>query len=439
MLASSDRRFHNLDQLFINGGVPLRGVIKASGSKNGTLAIMAASLLAKGRTTLTNVPKIGDIYTMVEMLNALGAECELTEDGTVTVDATDLKSTEAPYELVKKMRASFTVLGPLLARKGFARVAMPGGCDIGARPIDFHVKGIQALGARVETGHGYVQAEAEDLYGSEIYLDFPSAGATQHIMTAACLAKGVTVIQNAAMEPEIVDLAKYLTKMGAKIKGAGTMAVRVEGVSELRATNHRVIPDRMESGTYAVAAAITQGDVRIEDAGPMNMEPFLLKLREAGAVVTVDDTWVRVRSNSKALATDVVTMPHPGFPTDMQQPFVALLSTAQGTSIVTENVYERRFKYISELQRMGADIKQDGRTAIVQGVERLSGAQITASDLRAGAALVVAALGAEGESEITGIEHIDRGYEGLIDKLKELGADVVRADSDRKGNALCSV
>ncbi|HOM71236.1 MAG TPA: UDP-N-acetylglucosamine 1-carboxyvinyltransferase [Armatimonadota bacterium] len=428
-----------MDKLFITGGVQMRGTIRASGSKNGTLAILAATLLAKGQTILKNVPRIGDIYTMVDMLRALGADCYINGENVITIDATELRSSEAPYDLVKKMRASFTVLGPLLARMGYAKVAMPGGCDIGARPIDFHVKGIQALGAHVETGHGYVEAEADKLTGSEIYLDFPSAGATQHIMTAACLAEGVTVIQNAAMEPEIVDLADYLTAMGAKIEGAGTTTVRVEGVKELIAVEHSVIPDRMEAGTYAVAAAMTQGDVRIESAAPKHMEPFLLKLRETGAVVTTGEDWVRVRANSRPLATDVVTMPHPGFPTDMQQPFVALLSLAQGTSIVTENVYERRFRYVSELQRMGADIKQDGRTAVVKGVEKLSGAPVTATDLRAGAALVVAALAAEGDSEISGIEHIDRGYEGLVDKLITLGAQVIRADSERKGSALCSV
>jgi UDP-N-acetylglucosamine 1-carboxyvinyltransferase len=428
-----------LDKMFVNGGTPLNGTITASGSKNSTLAIMAAALLAKGRTVLTNVPRIGDIYTMVEMLRSLGAKCEINGSSTVTIDATELLSDEAPYELVRKMRASFNVLGPLVARLGHARVAMPGGCDIGARPIDFHVKGIQALGAIINTDHGFVEAEAERLHGTEVYLDFPSAGATQHIMTAACLAQGVTVIQNAAMEPEIADLGVFLTGMGAKIEGAGTTTVTIEGVKELRAVNHEIIPDRMEAGTFAVAAAITQGDVRIERIVLKHMEPFLLKLREAGAVVTADETWIRIRANARPLATDVVTMPHPGFPTDMQQPFAALLAVAQGTSIVTENVYERRFKYIGELHRMGADIKQDGRTAIIKGVEKLTGAQVSSSDLRAGAALVVAALAADGQSEISGIEHIDRGYECLVEKLSTLGAAVSREGTESRGNALCSV
>lgn len=428
-----------MEKLYVIGGVRLEGTIRASGSKNGTLAIMAAALLAKGRTVLTNVPRIGDIYTMVEVLRSLGADCEINGSDTVAIDATELEATEAPYDLVRKMRASFNVLGPLIARKGYAKVAMPGGCDIGARPIDFHVKGIQALGAYVNTEHGFVEAEADRLRGAEIYLDFPSAGATQHIMTSACLAEGVTTIQNAAMEPEIVDLAKYLIEMGASVEGAGTPTIRIDGVRELIAARHEIIPDRMESGTYAVAAAITRGDVKIENVAPKHMEPYLTKLRETGAIVTAGDCWVRVRANSRPMATDVVTMPHPGFPTDMQQPFVALLSIAEGTSIVTENVYERRFKYIGELQRMGADIKQDGRTAVIKGVDRLTGAPITATDLRAGAALVVAALVAEGATEIVGVEHIDRGYECLIDKLIALGADVTRVDPDRKGSALCLV
>ncbi|MBI2841953.1 MAG: UDP-N-acetylglucosamine 1-carboxyvinyltransferase [Armatimonadetes bacterium] len=426
-----------MNTLYVTGGSRLEGTITASGSKNGTLAIMAAALLAKGRTVLTNIPRIGDIYTMVDMLRALGAQCEINGSNTVAIDASELTSAEAPYDLVKRMRASFTVLGPLLARKGYAKVAMPGGCDIGARPIDFHVKGIQALGAYVNTEHGFVEAEADQLIGAEVYLDFPSAGATQHIMTAACLARGVTTIQNAAMEPEIVDLADYLTAMGARIDGAGTPTIRVEGVEELRAVEHEVIPDRMEVGTYAVAAAITQGDVRIERVAPKHLEPFLSKLRDTGAVISVDDSTLRIRANSRPVATDIVTMPHPGFPTDMQQPFVAMLSIAEGTSVVTENVYERRFRYISELQRMGADIKQDGRSAVVKGVERLSGAPVTATDLRAGAALVVAALAAEGKSEIIGIEHVDRGYECLEEKLTLLGAKVGRVDHERKGITLC--
>lgn len=422
----------------MTGGHRLEGTVRVSGSKNSALAIMAAALLAEGETTLRNVPRIGDIFTMIETLRSLGAEIQLHEDR-LTVNASRLVSHEAPYELVKQMRASFCVLGPLLARLGRARVAMPGGCDIGARPIDFHVKGIQALGASVETEHGYVYAESAKLRGATIYLNFPSAGATQHLMTAACLAEGVSVIQNAAAEPEILDLAQFLCAMGAKIEGAGTTTIKITGVQELHATNHAIIPDRMEVGTFGMVAAITKGDVTVTHAAPEHLEPVIPKLRDTGVLVDVHDDTIRFRMVDRPLATDIVTMPHPGFPTDMQQPMVALLSLADGTSVVTENVYERRFKYVNELQRMGADIRQEGRIAIIKGVQKLTGAPVAATDLRAGAALVVAALAAEGQSEITGTEHIDRGYENLVEKLCSLGADLYRADSERRGTALCSV
>lgn len=425
-----------MEKLFVTGGMRLQGTVQISGSKNGALAIMAGAILAKGRTTLRNVPKIGDIFTMIDTLRALGAEIE-TNGNWLTIDATRLTSCEAPYELVKRMRASFCVLGPLIARLGRARVAMPGGCDIGSRPIDFHVKGIQTLGAYVDTEHGYVYAEAEKLRGAQVYLDFPSAGATQHIITAACLAQGVTTIQNAAAEPEVVDLAAYLTAMGAKIEGAGTPTVKIAGVNELRGVDYTIIPDRMEAGTFGLAAAITRGDVTIAGANEDHLEPLLSKLHEIGVRIDARGDIVRFRGVDRPLAADIVTMPHPGFPTDMQQPMVALLSVADGTSIITENVYERRFKYINELQRMGADIKQEGRTAIVKGVRQLTGAQVTATDLRAGAALMLAALAAEGQTEIAGTEHIDRGYENFSEKLCSLGAEVYRADSERRGTALC--
>lgn len=426
-----------MGKLFVNGGARLQGTIVSSGSKNTTLAIMAGALLAKGETVLHNVPAIGDVHTMMDMLRALGVQCWEEPAGVVHIDATEIDATEAPYELVKKMRASFCVLGPVLARKGYAKVAMPGGCDIGARPIDFHVKGIQTLGAHVNMDHGFVEAECSELQGAQVYLNFPSAGATQHIMTTASLAKGVTTIHNAAMEPEIMELAAFLRQMGARIEGAGTTTVRVEGVEELRSTEFGIVSDRMEAGTFAVAAAITLGDVRIENVKPEHVEPFILKLREVGAVVDLTDTVMRVRSNSRPLATDIMTMPHPGFPTDLQQPFTAMLTVAEGTSVVTENVYERRFKYVNELVRMGADIKQEGRTAVVTGVPALTGAQVTASDLRGGAALICAALGAEGESEINGVEHIERGYERTVEKLQALGAEVHLSPNDRERETLC--
>ena len=413
-----------MEKLLLTGGARLKGTAAMSGSKNGCLAIMAGALLGKGETTLRNVPLIGDVLTMIEVVRALGVRCDEEPGGVVTIDATEMGTTEAPYELVRRMRASFCVLGPMLARKGYAKVAMPGGCDIGARPIDFHVKGIQTLGAHLTTDHGFVEAECEQLRGGQIYLNFPSAGATQHMMTAAALAEGVTTIHNAAMEPEVVEVASFLNQMGARINGAGTATVRIEGVKELRGTTFELLPDRMEAGTFAVAAVITMGDVRIERIRPVDVEPFAMKLREAGAVVDVYDNAMRVRCNARPLATDIMTMPHPGFPTDLQQPFAAMLSIAQGTSVVTENVYERRFKYVNELVRMGADIKQEGRTAIITGVPKLTGAQTAASDLRAGAALVCAALAAEGQSEISGIEHIERGYENLVGKLRSLGAHI---------------
>lgn len=397
---------------------------------------MAGALLGVGETVLRNVPTIGDVRTMMEMLRALGVKCVEESQGVVYIDATQIKATEAPYELVKRMRASFCVLGPVLARKGYAKVAMPGGCDIGSRPIDFHVKGIQALGAFVNMDHGFVEAECEKLTGGEVYLNFPSAGATQHIMSTACLAEGITVIHNAATEPEVVQLADFLIAMGAQIENAGTNTIKITGVKQLRATDYDVPPDRMEAGTFAVAAVITRGDVRIERVNLSDVEPYMLKLREVGAVVDLGENSIRVRCHDRPLATDIMTMPHPGFPTDLQQPFAALLATAEGTSVVTENVYERRFRYVNELIRMGADIKQDGRTAVINGVPMLTGAQTTATDLRAGAALVCAALGAEGESIISGIEHLERGYENMVGKLKSLGAQISAVPDEQEREAV---
>ncbi|MFQ3548646.1 MAG: UDP-N-acetylglucosamine 1-carboxyvinyltransferase [Armatimonadota bacterium] len=419
-------------KLLLTGGARLHGTVKVSGSKNSTLAILASALLAKGETILHNVPSIGDVNTMMEVLRSLGVKCERDTSGSVYIDSTDIKATEAPYELVKKMRASFCVLGPVLARKGYARVAMPGGCDIGARPIDFHVKGIQALGAYVNNDHGFVEAECSKLKGTQIYLNFPSAGATQHLMTTACLAEGVTTIHNAAAEPEILEVQSFLNAMGAKITGAGTSTVTIQGVQELKAVEYTVVPDRMEAGTWAVAIVATLGDAKIVGIKPEHVQPFVLKLREIGAIVDIYEDSMRVRCNDRPMATDIVTMPHPGFPTDLQQPFAALLSIAKGTSIITENVYERRFKYVDELRRMGADIKQEGRTAVINGVEKLTGAETVASDLRAGAALICAALAAEGTSSISGLEHVDRGYENLLQKLKALGAQVDSAPLEQE-------
>jgi UDP-N-acetylglucosamine 1-carboxyvinyltransferase len=306
---------------------------------------------------------------------------------------------------------------------------MPGGCDIGARPVDFHVKGLQALGAKVVIEHGYVEAEASRLKGATVYLDLPSAGATQHLMTVACLARGTTRIENAALEPEIVDLANYLTAMGAKISGAGTSTIEIEGVDELRGVTHRVIPDRIEAGTFAIAAAATRGDVSLVGAIPEHCSAIFQKLQEAGIRITPELDSVRITASRHPVAVDIKTMPHPGFPTDIQQPFCALLSIADGTSVITENVYERRFKYVSELQRMGADIVQEGRTAIIKGVPTLTGAEVTASDLRAGAALIIAGLVAEGVTEISGVEHVDRGYENIVGKISSVGGMIERVET----------
>lgn len=418
-----------MDKIYIVGGKRLEGEVRVSGSKNGTLAIMAGALLAKGPTILENVPRIGDVHTMIEMLQQLGVRSKEIEPGTVEIDATDIQANEAPYDLVKKMRASFCVAGPLLGRLGYAKVPMPGGCDIGARPVDFHVKGLQMLGAKVVMEHGYVEAETTKLKGANIYLDFPSAGATQHIMTAACLAEGVTRIENCALEPEVTELAKFLIAMGAPVTGVGTSTIEITGVEELHGIRYRMIPDRMEAGTFAIAAGITGGDIVLQDCSPEHCSAMFKKLQEAGIKVTEGPDWARIDAGTRPLATDIKTMPHPGFPTDMQQPFAAMLSIANGTSVLTENVYERRFKYVSELNRMGADIIQEGRTAIIKGVPKLTGAEVNASDLRAGAALIIAGLAAEGRTEISSIEHIDRGYESITEKMASLGAEIVRREA----------
>ena len=417
-----------MEKICVTGGKRLSGEVGVSGSKNGALAIMAGALLAKGPTVLTNVPHIGDILTMIEMFQQLGVRAQFTNGNVVEIDATDLQCAEAPYDLVKKMRASFCVTGPILARLGHARVPLPGGCDIGARPVDLHVKGLQALGARIMIEHGYVEAEADRLKGSVIYLDLPSAGATQHLMTVAALADGTTRIENAALEPEVTDLAYFLIAMGAKISGVGTSTIEIEGVDKLHGVEYPMLPDRIEVGTFAIAAAITGGDVLITDVTPEHCSAVFQKLQDTGVKVTPEGNRVRVRSSGSHRATDIKTMPYPGFPTDIQQPFAALLSVSEGTSVITENIYERRFRYVSELQRMGADIIQEGRTAIIKGVPRLTGAEVNATDLRAGAALIIAGLEADGYTDISGVEHIDRGYENIITKLKSLGAEITRRE-----------
>jgi UDP-N-acetylglucosamine 1-carboxyvinyltransferase len=426
-----------VEKIYVRGGTPLGGTIRVGGSKNATLAIMAACLLVKGKTVLRNVPDIRDIHTMAEMLVELGSEVRFGTDGVVEIDASGFYRTSAPEELVRKMRASFYVLGPMLARLGAARVAQPGGCNIGARPVDFHVKGLQLMGAYVRTEGGIVEGYTDGLRGASIYMDFPSAGATSHLMTAAALAEGVTTLENAAAEPEVIDVANFLRSLGAKIEGAGTSTVTIEGVRSLNSGGeYTVIPDRMEAGTFACATAITRGDVILENVVAAHMHPVLVKLQDMGVNISTlgsnpeEPGLMRVSAPERCKAVDILAMPHPGFPTDMQQPMVALLSVAEGAAMVTDRVFENRFRYVSELQRMGADIRVEGRTAFVHGQTQLIGTGVTATDLRAGAALIVAALGAQGVSVVSGVEHVDRGYGALVEKLQTAGADITRGDVD---------
>lgn len=412
----------------VTGGRVLNGSVQVSGSKNAALAIMAGALLAQGEVTLHNVPAISDIKVMVELLNRLGAVTRYSGT-TVVIDATDILQLEAPYDVVRRMRASFSVLGPLLARYGRARVPVPGGCDIGARPVNYHIEGLRKLGAHIHTEHGVYTADAERLRGTNILLDFQSAGATQHLMTAAALAEGKTVIENCATEPEIVDLAQFLRVLGAKVKGEGGSSIEIEGVARLTGGEYTIIPDRMEAGTMAVCAAITGGEVTILGSNPNHLRTVLGKLEETGATVTVTGDVVHVKGPKRPKPVKIKTYPHPGFPTDMQQPFAALLTVADGVSEITENVYESRFRYLNELNRMGAEISiSQQKTAVITGIPKLTGAPVNATDLRAGAALIVAGLAADGETEIQGVEFIDRGYDRIVDKLHDLGAAITRED-----------
>jgi len=416
-----------MEKLVINGGKRLSGTVKISGAKNAVLPIIAAALLGQTPSTLEEVPDLEDVRTISEVLEHLGVPVTNSGANTITIDSTTITSCDAPYELVRKMRASFLIMGPLLARRGLAKISLPGGCAIGTRPIDLHLKGFEALGAQIEMGHGYIEARApHGLTGARIYLDFPSVGATENIMMAACMAKGQTILENPAHEPEIVDLANYLNVMGANIRGAGTNVIKIEGVSELKGTNYTIIPDRIEAGTYMVAAAMTNGDVYIENALIEHLKPVVAKLKEAGVHIEEDINGVRVQGTGQIRAVDIKTLPYPGFPTDMQAQFMAMLTIAQGTSIVSETVFENRFMHVDELKRMGANIKIEGRSAVVEGVANLTGCPVKATDLRAGAAMVLAGLVAEGQTQIGYIHHIDRGYDGLVEKLRSIGADITR-------------
>ncbi|MDR1209703.1 MAG: UDP-N-acetylglucosamine 1-carboxyvinyltransferase [Clostridiales bacterium] len=415
------------DQIVIRKSPPLRGAVRVDGSKNSVLPIMAASLLSDGECAIRDVPELSDVEVMAELLSKLGADVR-SEGGVTRIDANRLTETTAPHELAGRMRASFLLAGPLLARTGRARIPLPGGCRIGERPVELHLKGFAALGAEIEVVAGYVECSAKNLRGASVYLDFPSVGATENIMMAAALADGTTTIQNCAVEPEIVDLASFLVAAGADVRGSGTDTIRVKGVPSLSGCDHTVIPDRVEAGTYMTAAAITGGDVTVGNVVVDHLKPVVAKLREAGADVTESDGAVRVRAD-ELKAIDIKTLPYPGFPTDMQAQFMALLSVVPGTSIVTETVFENRFMHAGELKRMGANIVVEGRVGVVEGVPALSGAEVRATDLRAGAGLILAGLIAGGETRVSDVYHIDRGYGGIDRKLRGLGANIDRIAS----------
>lgn len=419
-----------MERLIVKGGNRLVGTVKTSGAKNAVLPIIAASILGTSPSRLDEIPALEDVRTICAVLECLGIKVDASEPHTLKIDSREITSCEAPYELVRSMRASFLVMGPLLARKGYARISQPGGCAIGTRPIDLHLKGFEALGVKIEQGHGYIEASApEGMTGANIYLDFPSVGATENIMMAAAMANGTTVLENPAEEPEIVDLANYLNQMGARVRGAGTNVITIEGVSELHGVQHSVIPDRIEAGTYMIAAAMTGGDVIIENVLPEHQKPLIAKLREAGALVEEDIDRIHVVGSGRLKAVDIKTLPYPGFPTDMQAQMMAMLSVAEGRSKITETVFENRFMHVVELNRMGANITTEGRSAVITGPAHLTGCTVRATDLRAGAAMILAGLVAEGATEICDIYHIDRGYEEISAKLTRLGADIKRVGS----------
>jgi len=421
-------------KFLVQKSAPLRGEVTISGSKNAVLPIMAATLLAEGECVIKDVPALRDVEVMCNLLESLGASTKRDiENGRVMVDASGEILHEAPYDLVKMMRASILVLGALVLRTGRAVIPLPGGCAIGKRPIELHLKGLKALGAVIDEeqlNRGVVDARADKLVGTTIYLDFPSVGATEVIIMAAALAEGTTILENAAQEPEIVDLANFLNKMGARIKGAGTDTIKIEGVEKLHGVaSHHVIPDRIEAGTFMVGAAMTGGDVLIKNVLPNHLKAVIAKLRECGAEIEMTDEGMRVRGDRKPItSTDIKTLPYPGFPTDMQSPFMALLTVAQGTSVVIETVFENRFMHVSEFNRMGANIKTNGNCAIIPGGKKLQGAQVVSTDLRAGAAVVLTGLVADGTTEVSQIYHVDRGYEKFVEKLRALGANIMRVE-----------
>ncbi|MGI8385744.1 UDP-N-acetylglucosamine 1-carboxyvinyltransferase [Robertmurraya sp. P23] len=417
-----------MEKIIVRGGRRLSGSVKVEGAKNAVLPVIAATLLASdGKCVIKDVPTLSDVYTINEVLRYLNANVGF-KDNTVTVDASGVLREEAPFEYVRKMRASVLVMGSLLARNGRARVALPGGCAIGSRPIDQHLKGFEAMGAKVKVGNGFIEAEAPEgrLHGAKIYLDFPSVGATENIMMAATLANGTTVMENCAKEPEIVDLANFLNKMGAKVRGAGTGTIRIEGVDVLFGCEHHIIPDRIEAGTFMVASAITGGNVLVRGAVPEHLTSLIAKMEEMGVIIEEEADGLRVIGPENLKAVDIKTMPHPGFPTDMQSQMMALLLHAKGTSMITETVFENRFMHVEEFRRMNADIKIEGRSVIMNGPSNLQGAEVAATDLRAAAALILTGLVADGVTRVTELKHLDRGYVDFHHKLAAIGADIER-------------
>lgn len=419
-----------MEKLVINGGKPLYGDVLISGAKNAAVAVLPAALLVDGKCRLENIPRVKDVLLLCDIMTQLGARVEYEGDGAIEIDASGLEYHSAPYELVGKMRASYYLIGALLGRFHKAEVAMPGGCDLGPRPIDQHCKGFEALGAKTNIENGVIYAQADTLTGGHVYLDIVSVGATMNIMLAAVLAQGTTTIENAAKEPHIVDLANCLNVMGADIKGAGTDVIRIKGVKSLHGGTYSIIPDQIEAGTFMVAAAATRGDVLIKNIIPKHLESITAKLVEMGVGIEEFDDSIRVSCppGHRLNRISVKTLPYPGFPTDMQPQIVALLSVTEGTSVISETIWDSRFQYVDELKRMGANIKVDGRTAVIEGVEYLSGAPVKSTDLRAGAGLVIAALIAKGSTEIYALHHIDRGYEDMEGKIRALGADIVRVE-----------
>lgn len=418
-----------MDKIIVTGGKKLNGTVRVEGAKNAVLPILAATILAsKGKNIIKDVPALADVKMINEVLKSLNAHVTYNvEQNEVIVDSQATLSSEAQFEFVSKMRASILVMGSLLARNGFARVALPGGCAIGSRPIELHLKGFEAMGAKISFGHGYVEAVAEGgLQGADIYLDFPSVGATENIMAAAALAKGVTTIENAAKEPEIEDLANFINAMGGRVTGAGTATIRIEGVEVLTGAVHHVIPDRIEAGTFMVAAAITEGDILIENAVPEHMTALISKMRDMGVEIDEEAHGLRVRATKPLKAVDLKTMPHPGFPTDMQSQMMALMLTAEGTSIITETVFENRFMHVEEFRRMNAQAKIEGRSVFIEGPAQLQGAEVESTDLRAAAALILTGLVAKGMTRVSKLYHLDRGYVNFHGKLAALGANIER-------------